>query len=318
MPIVQQERRLPEHGRIRLGIKDNSRQGRRSIDTFRFTSHDEAVIAQLAGQFGGKPKPWTDPKAVIKRQFEVITEASRVPVILPPDALSAWMELWTGGGCVRRCDGVTCSLAQGEDLVDVPCICEKQNQLQCRETTRLSVILPSVKFGGTWRLDTKSKNAAMELAAMEEAIQGMQAAVGGGLLPAQLVVARRERVVRGKKQSYVVATLELDASPMELLAGKGTVHALAAADNLAMPALAPPPGSALWSEEAARELDDPSDIIEDAEIVEDGYDIVAAVEARFPGRTGIVLQCLEDISEGRVKFEGIDEDGKAILRKVTT
>jgi hypothetical protein len=163
VPITQMHRRIPEAGRIRFGVK--TAKAMKAIDTFRFTSHDEAALGQVAALYGGTVVPWSDPKAA-PGQFEVITTASEIKIILPPDPLGGTpiYERWGGGGCERRCDGITCgTLTQGPDgieTVEVDCICTAKGEMGCDVHTRLSVMLAGVRFGGTWRLDTKSWNAA--------------------------------------------------------------------------------------------------------------------------------------------------------------
>lgn len=53
-PLSNIDRRAPEAGRIRIGIK--SGRAMKSIDTFRFTSPHQDVIEQLADMYGGDRK----------------------------------------------------------------------------------------------------------------------------------------------------------------------------------------------------------------------------------------------------------------------
>jgi hypothetical protein len=233
VPITQLGTRLPEHGRIRLGVK--TAKAMKSIDTFRFTSGDRAAIETLASLYGGTAKPWADPKANPPTQYEVVSEASEIRVLLPPDALSVWYEQWSGGGVTRRCDGVTCQVPlSGPDAAmgEVPCLCVAQNAMACRPYTRLNVILPEVRFGGAWRLETKGWNAAHEMPTMERMIQQLQAF---GIVEGRLVLERRQS--QGGKRKFVVPKLLIDTSPLDMLAGMAAVGSLAGPEST--PALGP-------------------------------------------------------------------------------
>lgn len=234
VPINQLGGRAPEAGRIRLGVK--SGRGMRSIDTFRFTSPHADVIDAAAAQFGAKqgPRPWSDPKMGVANQFEVITEVSQIDVFLPPEALSCWYEQWSGGGCVRRCDGeqVQVVVGSGDEsaMSEVPCICDVEDNMQCRPTSRLSVILPTLPFRGVWRLESKGWNAMHELSGMEAAIASLQQSMG--VIKAQLSLEQRTQRVMGQTKKFVVPKLGLPVSAHELMAGQARPNALTAPDNV--------------------------------------------------------------------------------------
>lgn len=216
------DRRLPLHGRIRIGIKTKTRQGRESITTFRFTSPDELAIHAIADLYGATtgPRPWHDAKASPPDQFEVITPARAIRVWLPREqAISAWYELWSGGGCLRRCDGITAQLQSKDGWQDAPCPCAKRGHRECEIKLRLSVLLPEIRFGGVWRLDTSSKNALAELPGMTEVITTLQESAAG-LIEASLELD--EQVSKGGRERYVVPRLRMLVSPMEILSGEAT------------------------------------------------------------------------------------------------
>ena len=132
--INELSRRIPEAGRIRLGIK--SGKAMRALDTFRFTSPSRELIEQLAAAYGGEPRPWNDPKASPPNQFEVITTATSVEVYLPREAITCWYEMWAGGGVQRRCDGelvqVPVTTRDGWEMSNQPCLCVRQQNMECR------------------------------------------------------------------------------------------------------------------------------------------------------------------------------------------
>lgn len=229
VPIRDMARRIPEAGRIRFGVKTG--KAMKALDTFRFTSHDEEALTQIATLYGGTVAPWSDPKAA-EGQHEVITEASEIRIVLPPDPLGGTpiYELWGGGGCERRCDGLNAEIVvkgqDGAEMSQVPCICTAANAMACEPRTRLSVILPEIRFGGVWRLETKSWNAAQEMPGMVDLIQTMQER---GLTRGLLALKHRRSTVAGQTRRFVVPVLGVDETLNALASGAAQVGALGAA-----------------------------------------------------------------------------------------
>jgi hypothetical protein len=225
--------RLPDAGRIRIGVKGSKGQPQK-LDRFRFTSTDPVALEQVADLYGGQITPWSDPKAGAG-QFQVITEAREIRIALPPDPLgnTPIYELWTGGGCARRCDGEVCEMLtsgqDGLDLQQVPCICDAKGELACKVTTRLSVLLPEIRFVGVWRLDTHGWNAAQELPGMVELIRTLQ---DRGVVRGLLRVEERVQVLAGQTRKYMVPVLGIDESVEALAAGSARLGALGASTPL--------------------------------------------------------------------------------------
>lgn len=258
VPIAKDYGRIPEQGRIRLGVK--TERAMKALDTFRFTSPDPEAIAALASLYGGKAKPWSDKRASPKEQWEVITEADSIKVFLPQNSIDVWYEEWSGGGLLRRCDGIEAQVEiktpDGTDIDIVPCYCsqlvEKGQQMKCRPYTRLSVILPEIRFGGTWRLESKGWNASKELPAMAAVIAQMQAI---GIVEGVLSLEKRTKVSGGQTKHFVVPKLSTDASPLEIMAGGARPqHQIEPSDVIEIPMLG----------------------VVDAEIVEEGAEIAIA------------------------------------------
>lgn len=232
MPILDLQRRLREAGRIRIGEavpakkRDGSATTRpKKLETFRFTSPDRESVDAIAGLYGGDVRKWEGAPA--GEQWEVVTQATSVPVMLPPGPLasSQWYELWSGGGCVRRCDGQT------EVISESPCQCDPDER-ECKPHTRLSVILTDLQGIGVWRLDTQGWYAATELAGAMEMVALMQTA--GRLVSGHLVLTQKEQRKPGEPvRKFAVPGLDLDVRPGVALTG-------GAADA---PALSPVPAS---------------------------------------------------------------------------
>lgn len=281
VPIRQLDRRLPELGRIKDGVKVAGKGQPKAIDTLRFTSQDPKTLAQVAAVLGGEVKAYSDPKST--DTHELITEATECPVILPPDPLGGtpMYELYTGGGRDRWCDGETCERwrkgPDGPEPYEVPCMCAEAGELSCKPTVHLSVILPFTRLGGTWRWTTHSYNAAVELPGMVEAIQALQAK---GLTRGVLRIDSRTQVLAGVTRHFKVPVLGVDATADELAAGQATLGAIGSGAPAATPAVAQieageapesarDPHGAADTPASAPPPPESSDDIVDAEIVED-------------------------------------------------
>lgn len=214
MPILDLQQRQRELGRIRIGHKVGAKGRPEKLDKFRFTSPSRELIVAIAETYGGTAQPWTGNGT---DQWEVITEAKRLPILVPPQPVTQWYELWSGGGCQRRCDGMT------EQLSDAACICGPDPEgRDCKPTTRISVVLRDVHGIGVWRLESHGYYAAIELPQTAGFIASATAA--GTYLPAHL--ALEERVVTKPGQPtrrFVVPTIEVEVTPAQLMAGDGAV-----------------------------------------------------------------------------------------------
>ena len=227
VPLQNRNIRVPEAGRIRLGIK--SGKAMRSINTFRFTSATRHLIDQLAGLYQGKVEPMDDPKS--SHKWQVTTQAKAIDIYLPHNSFSTWYELWEGSGRQRQCDGETVEVpvktGDGWEPQPKPCICHAQGSLTCRPVTRLNVIIPGIDFAGVWRLETKGWNAQAELPGMIEIIKNMTEA--GQLVKAGLTVQERTQMTPAGKRNFVVPMLTLPYTPEEILSGMAGVTAIASA-----------------------------------------------------------------------------------------
>lgn len=215
MPIITVQRRMAEQGRIRLGqkvamTKRNGEPGTRpeKLDRFRFTSPNRGLIEQIAAKYGGDAREWDNAG---KAEFEVISDARAIPVIVVKGGFSQWHEVWSKAGCLHRCDGE-------KDAGGILCDPDDPNHQAAIEkpTTRLSVMLEEIGGLGVWRMETKGWNAAAELPNMAELAMHV-----GELVPATLYLAERSSVVDGPKgpqtSRYVVPGLDLNVTKARLV-----------------------------------------------------------------------------------------------------
>lgn len=225
-PIVGINQRVQEIGRIRMGDKDG-RGLPIKLRTFRLTTYDPAILAVCQQRYGGEVKPWED--APDPGMFELVTESAALDILIPRSlenrVTQAW-ELWKGGTCERRCDGVV------EQNTDGPCICgpdRGSSDAVCDIMTRVSVVLDGVPGLGTWRLDTGGYNAATTLPAT---IQFLLSITDPriALVEATLHAVERSRKVRdgGKVQThrFIVPVLGARGLAISSIAGPAEHEAL--------------------------------------------------------------------------------------------
>jgi hypothetical protein len=242
--IITLQRRLHEAGRIRLGEKvamkdkngkDITRPGK--LDAFRFTSQNEGAIKAIAGLYGGKPQLWADAPA--GKQWEVFTDSSEIRCHVLPAAMacSQYYESWSGGGCVRRCDG------ENQIPSEEPCVCDPEAR-ECKPTTRLSVLLDDVPGTGQFRLESHGYYAATELSGSFELMERIAEATGQAILPATLRIDHREVRRPGEPtRNFTVPVLDFKINLQALGRGAATAALPPAPAAYVTPVPALPPAS---------------------------------------------------------------------------
>jgi hypothetical protein len=206
--ILTMQRQARELGRLRSGLTD----GKRPIksETWIVTSHAPHYLEAAAALWGGKVEKWS-PLGGGSQQWRVITQANSIDAILPPgDPLSQANEMWSKGGCARRCDGIT------EQIADRPCLCiaqfgdnwfEQRKGTVCAPTTRLNVMLPDLPDLGVWRMETHGYYAANEIAGQIDML--LSATGGKALVPVSLRIEPRQRVANGQTKKFPVVVVEV-------------------------------------------------------------------------------------------------------------
>lgn len=219
---VQRQARLL--GRIRTGWSEpytkDSRELRRPVKskTLVLTSQQRACLDAAAEEWGGTVERW-QPQGNNPEVWRLVTEQDAIDAILPPgDPLNQTMEMWSGGGCVRRCDGET------EKLSGKPCLCLAQFGADfhatppvrgvpqvCKPFSRLGVFLDLPDFG-LWRIETKSYYAMLELAGVVDLLISHLDPDKRTLpvpVPMRLRIDPRSRLKDGKPTAFPVIVIEL-------------------------------------------------------------------------------------------------------------
>src|SRR6266545_6124336 len=217
MPVLTIQRRMMELGRVRLGEKGPKGEPRK-LSSFRFTSASKVLLDALAEKHGGTVREWKG--APEEGYWEVTTKATELDIILPPVysdidgrptvPYSQFFELWSGGGCQRRCDGIT------EAVSGKPCLCTGENRA-CKITTRVSFMLPDIPGLGVWRLESHGMNAAVELPTTLEVL--VAAAKEHRFIPAVLTIQHRTKKVPDEgTRRFIVPTITLPGVTVQQIA----------------------------------------------------------------------------------------------------
>ena len=239
MPILDIQRRGQQIGRIRIGeqvstgkkdSRGNDKMRPSRLSTFRFTTASAVSAKAIAALYGGTVRDW-------QGQFEVITSQSAIGVTVPPrdQVVSQWYEMWSKGGCQRRCDSVSRA-----DQRTVRCLCPhakdpgdedevarapssaltwpgRTRREACKIVTRVSVMIPDLPGIGVFRIDTGSFYAASEIGDTADILQ--MARDRGIFLPAMLRIEQRTRVANGETKKYPVPVLEITATFRQIASG---------------------------------------------------------------------------------------------------
>jgi hypothetical protein len=237
--ILTLQRQVRELGRLRAGLSvPSSTPGKlrpQSSPNWILTSPNRDYIDAAAAIWGGPVDLW-QPLGNGPKVWRVITERPRIPAILPPgDPLNQAYEMWSAGGCQRRCDGeieqrtqqpCLCRAQFGDDIHLVPSLGPDKKPQRCQIHTRLSVFLPDLPDIGMWRVETHGYWPSVRITGYVEFIKGQ---VGTSVMvPIGLGIEPRTKVTDGKTSHYVeiVVSLwnpvtfgEIAASPQVLAIG---------------------------------------------------------------------------------------------------
>jgi len=254
-PVLEIQKRMMLLGRVRLGQKGPKGEPQK-LDRFRFTSPSRALLEAIAAAHGGEVTDWQG--APDEGYFQVTTDATRLDIILPPVfsdvdgsptmPYSQWFEMWSAGGCLRRCDGET------EALSGKPCMCDPIKRKagaasECKLTTRVSFMLPDLPGLGVWRLDSHGWNAAVELPGTLDVLA--RAAHEQKFIPAVLSIQHRTSKSEGQTRRYIVPVIELPDVTLRQLASGDVPLALNAPVSRPLERPALPSGEAVLPADAS-------------------------------------------------------------------
>ncbi|MER6914029.1 hypothetical protein ABT354_20340 [Streptomyces sp. NPDC000594] len=327
--LLNLQRQAAELGRLRTGLTQPGSNGRnRPVRSANWivSSHDRTRVEAAATLWGGTVERWT-PQGNGEAQWRVITESNSIEALLPPgDPLSQYNEMWTGGGCARRCDGIT------EKLKKRPCVCLDEHgenwyllgpQQVCRATSRIKVILPDLPGIGLWRADTHSFYAANEWPGV---IDMVAAGTGGqGVIPVSMRIEQRQRLAEGKTKKFPVVVVDIRATVRQALTGTIPGSVLSPVPPAAL-ALERAPRDYAAEARSAKTADEAVGIYRQAEAAGDMTDQLKAqliaigqrkraaeAAAGVPVRPDVTDPSTESSDEAPVDAEIVDDDDPEML-----
>ncbi|HEU4752456.1 MAG TPA: hypothetical protein VFU47_05035, partial [Armatimonadota bacterium] len=140
------------------------------------------------------------------------------PCVMAPQDLSQWYELWSGGGCQRRCDGYTATVPGKNGTEQVECLCDPEHR-ECPPHTRLSVFLHQLPGVGVWRLESLGYYAAAELPGQVEFLIGL--AKRGVYSEASIAIVEREIKQPGQPtKRFIVPEIRVKTALAQLMTGE--------------------------------------------------------------------------------------------------
>ncbi len=293
MSIITLQRQVMEVGRVRIGGEKPERGAGRKLEYPRLTSPHRDLIERAARSYGGEVQEWAAPSGL---QYQVYCDRPiRVGFLPMAHLYEQWNELWQRGGCQRRCDGVT------EHKSGKPCICTPDKR-ECKPVTRAWVVLLDVGGYGTWRIETGSYYAAVEMGGVLELAETAMRA--GQQITATMSIEHRSIARDGQTRKFIVPVLRPDLD-IEMFA-TGQVQQLAAPAKAERPSLGA--AAPLPSDPGFRELE-PGDSHRPMNDKEQA-DLFAAVEASGigPDKAKAVLQAIAKVeSSADLTTEHYDE-----------
>lgn len=266
-------------GELRFGTTTTTNGKTRPVklETWRFTTDSPRLAVKVAEYFGKEAK--RVELANHKETFEIMTDVDSLKVIIPPGetAIDQWMEMWSGGGCARRCDGTT------EQISQKPCMCPANTAERvelgkrgkaCKPTTRARVMLPYIDGLGVWRVASTGFHAAVELGG--DTMRLAEAQARGMNLPAVLWLNKRKEIKGGQTREYMVPCLDVEMPLEQIVAiasgGGGSLRSVLGISTV--PNTAPTSAGALEVQSTStttpslKSVPDPDDEILEAELVE--------------------------------------------------
>ena len=218
MPIRDADRRLRTLGKIRLGDQQPDRQGKdrpHKLTAPRLTSPTRDYLDAAALVYGGEVQAWEGAPGE-GAQWELYCTADTLDIVIPPisQSHSDWYEMWSAGGCQRRCDGFKETLTGGDCL----CPADKEERRTkaakghaCKMTTRLSVLLPKVPDVGVWMIESHGYYAWAEIGGVAEFLSAKapDAWVPGRLRLDARTAKRKDADGKTVTLNFVVPVIEL-------------------------------------------------------------------------------------------------------------
>jgi len=215
---LSDRRRLPRLGKIRLGVKDVSRntggEFPRETDYF-------VVPPEVARVYGERPT-----------SLDVMVPINEIEAVFP----QAYK--WYGGIRGLKCvgDGEVAMRLKDETqrMLAIKCPCEHLDSKECQRRAHLLVILPKINMGGIYQIDVGSYHSIIDI---NSGLDYVHALIGRfAMVPLRLCRSPKQTHAEGGKQLHYTLQLFLDADVDGINAlRENTSRVLLSTRNLALP-----------------------------------------------------------------------------------
>lgn len=211
MPIKSLQSNRPAQfpciGKLRKGgAKRKNANGKEilgeDLKHFRFTSDDPAAVASFGAYYPGEP-----------RSINVF-----MPYATTNENFGAWLEEYTAGGMVRRCDGETQHFHRDADgkanTTPIKCALLAAGKCGCKQVGRLAVIIPELARLAYVLVETHSLYDIMQLTENLQAAEALR----GDLRGIPFILSRHDREIStpgsdGKRARRVKSLLFIEPDP---------------------------------------------------------------------------------------------------------
>ncbi|MER8014260.1 hypothetical protein ACIQ7S_03610 [Streptomyces griseoluteus] len=113
-------------GRLHSGTTELNDKGKAvpvALSEWRFSTAEPSVADTVADLFGGTPT--VDEDSTNENNIDVLTTATKIPVIIPAGGVHWDMKQWINGKLKHHCDGFDILSHADEDKIGQPCGCPK-------------------------------------------------------------------------------------------------------------------------------------------------------------------------------------------------
>lgn len=200
-------RRLPRLGKIRLGIKKESKGGKEypcEVDHF-------VVPPEVAAKYGDTPK-------ALDVMFPTENEHAIFPQAYKWYQSSGLRCKGDGMTAMRRAADIEAGSPEvigaipkdPNELVEVKCPCSLLDSGQCGQKAALMVLLPEVSLGGIFQIATGSFHNIVRINSCIDYIRG----IVGRIAMVPMILRRQEETIEyeGKKAKHYLLQLEFNAN----------------------------------------------------------------------------------------------------------
>lgn len=235
---LSDKRRLPRLGKIRLGVKAVSGQGK----TYPVEKHYFIVPPEVAKVYGQQTE-----------ELDVMFPLEDERIIFPQRL--AWFGQSRGPKCMG--DGAKARrLNDKGEYEDRECPCELLKKKECQQRANLLVMLPKVSVGGVYQIDISSYHSIVDLNSGIDYIRALMGRIS--MVPLKLKRVARETHGSGRKETHYPLRIAFEGNMDALMAfKKGAQKQLAGSTEISPADLSNPE----MDQEATEERAEPGMVI---------------------------------------------------------